>query len=135
MHTIKRSHIFVQRGARAASSKVTVGLRREDLARTWERRTPLTPDAVEELVEDMGAEVLVEECERRVYRTRDYEKVSFLTLSRAGADDRLGWRANRPGWETRSRACKYHPGDQRSPARRMHYYTHTHRRTPHASDV
>ncbi|KAG8740070.1 hypothetical protein FRC10_004790 [Ceratobasidium sp. 414] len=76
MHAIKRTPVFVQRGARAISTKrrVTVGLRREDPARTWERRTPLTPDGVEELVGDLGAEVLVEECERRVYRTRDYEK-------------------------------------------------------------
>ncbi|KAF8603401.1 hypothetical protein BDV93DRAFT_442477 [Ceratobasidium sp. AG-I] len=74
MHTFKRSHSLVRRGTRAASSKVTVGLRREDPGRIWERRTPLTPDAVEELVEEMGAEVLVEECERRVYRARDYIK-------------------------------------------------------------
>ncbi|KAG8700622.1 hypothetical protein FRC08_004601 [Ceratobasidium sp. 394] len=76
MHAIKRTPILAQRGARALSTKgrVTVGLRREDPARTWERRTPLTPDGVEELVEELGAEVLVEECERRVYRTRDYEK-------------------------------------------------------------
>ncbi|KAG9087808.1 hypothetical protein FRC06_002352 [Ceratobasidium sp. 370] len=76
MHAIKRTPILAQRGARAISTKgrVTVGLRREDPARTWERRTPLTPDGVEELVEELGAEVLVEECERRVFRTRDYEK-------------------------------------------------------------
>ncbi|KAG9123804.1 hypothetical protein FRC07_013912 [Ceratobasidium sp. 392] len=76
MHTIRHSRNLAQRGTRTISTKgrITVGLRREDPARTWERRTPLTPDGVEELVEDLGAEVLVEECERRVYRTRDYEK-------------------------------------------------------------
>ncbi|KAG8766984.1 hypothetical protein FRC12_006519, partial [Ceratobasidium sp. 428] len=76
MQAINRSRIFAQRGTRTISTKgrVTVGLRREDPARTWERRTPLTPDGVEELVEKLGAEVLVEECERRVHRTRDYEK-------------------------------------------------------------
>ncbi|CAE6481146.1 unnamed protein product [Rhizoctonia solani] len=55
------------------AAKVTVGLRREDPGRIWERRTPLTPDAVEDLVES-GAEVLVEECERRVWRNHDYAK-------------------------------------------------------------
>ncbi|KAG8708682.1 hypothetical protein FRC09_001090, partial [Ceratobasidium sp. 395] len=76
MQAINRSRILAQRGTRTISTKgrVTVGLRREDPARTWERRTPLTPDGVEELVEKLGAEVLVEECERRVHRTRDYEK-------------------------------------------------------------
>ncbi|KEP50673.1 putative saccharopine dehydrogenase (NADP+, L-glutamate-forming) [Rhizoctonia solani 123E] len=55
------------------AEKVIVGLRREDPGRTWERRTPLTPDVVEDLVES-GAEVLVEECERRVWRNDDYAK-------------------------------------------------------------
>ncbi|KAJ1303925.1 hypothetical protein OPQ81_008336 [Rhizoctonia solani] len=55
------------------ATKVTVGLRREDPGRVWERRTPLTPDAVEDLVES-GVEVLVEECERRVWRNHDYAK-------------------------------------------------------------
>ncbi|CAE6438833.1 unnamed protein product [Rhizoctonia solani] len=55
------------------AAKVTVGLRREDPGRIWERRTPLTPDAVEDLVES-GAQVLVEECERRVWRNHDYAK-------------------------------------------------------------
>ncbi|CAE6447590.1 unnamed protein product [Rhizoctonia solani] len=55
------------------AAKVTVGLRREDPGRIWERRTPLTPDVVEDLVES-GAEVLVEECERRVWKNHDYVK-------------------------------------------------------------
>ncbi|KAF8752986.1 Saccharopine dehydrogenase C-terminal domain [Rhizoctonia solani] len=55
------------------AAKVTVGLRREDPGRIWERRTPLTPDGVEDLVES-GAQVLVEECERRVWRNQDYAK-------------------------------------------------------------
>lgn len=61
------------------AAKVTVGLRREDPGRIWERRTPLTPDAVEDLV-DSGAEVLVEECERRVWRTHDYVKVGLASV-------------------------------------------------------
>ncbi|QRV95699.1 hypothetical protein RhiJN_23717 [Ceratobasidium sp. AG-Ba] len=76
MHTINRTRPLARRSTRLLSTqgKVVVGLRREDPARTWERRTPLTPDGVEELVEDFGAEVLVEECERRVHRNKEYEK-------------------------------------------------------------
>ncbi|KAG8754690.1 hypothetical protein FRC11_006528 [Ceratobasidium sp. 423] len=55
------------------AAKVTVGLRREDPGRIWERRTPLPPDTVEDLVKS-GVEVLVEECERRVWRNHDYVK-------------------------------------------------------------
>ncbi|TFK51437.1 hypothetical protein OE88DRAFT_1718878 [Heliocybe sulcata] len=57
----------------AHAKAVTVGLRREDPGRIWERRCPLTPDAVHELVRD-GVNVLVQDCSRRVYRSDEFVK-------------------------------------------------------------
>ena len=57
------------------STKVTIGIRREDPLRIWERRCPLTPDAVHELVHKDGVEVLVQPCERRVFTANDFIRV------------------------------------------------------------
>ncbi|KAI5116909.1 hypothetical protein M0805_000804 [Coniferiporia weirii] len=57
----------------AHSGRVVIGVRREDPGRIWERRCPLTPDAVERLVHD-GFDVLVQPCERRVFRTDEFVK-------------------------------------------------------------
>ena len=64
-------------GTTAATSakRVTIGIRREDPARIWERRCPLTPDAVHELVHKDGVEVLVQPCERRVFTANDFIRV------------------------------------------------------------
>lgn len=59
---------------------MTIGIRREDPARIWERRCPLTPDAVHDLVHKDGVEVLVQDCERRVWSTDEFVKVSRLSL-------------------------------------------------------
>ncbi|KAI0819731.1 Saccharopine dehydrogenase-domain-containing protein [Trametes gibbosa] len=56
------------------AAKLTIGIRREDPSRIWERRCPLTPDAVHELVEKDGVEVLVQPCERRVFTSNDFLK-------------------------------------------------------------
>ncbi|KAI6122567.1 Saccharopine dehydrogenase-domain-containing protein [Pisolithus croceorrhizus] len=53
--------------ATVAPPKLTIGIRREDSARIWERRCPLTPDAVQELVQQDGVDVLVQPCDRRVF--------------------------------------------------------------------
>jgi len=54
---------------------VTIGIRREDPGRIWERRAPLTPDAVAELVSRDNVRVLVQECERRVFPLGEYIRV------------------------------------------------------------
>ncbi|ESK83942.1 saccharopine dehydrogenase (nadp+ l-glutamate-forming) [Moniliophthora roreri MCA 2997] len=53
---------------------LTIGIRREDPTRIWERRAPLTPDSVYELVKDKGVEVHVEGCERRIFKDEEYIK-------------------------------------------------------------
>lgn len=56
----------------------TLGLRREDPSRIWERRTPLTPQAVQNLLADAKDElrVEVESCKRRCFSDALYSDVS-----------------------------------------------------------
>jgi len=71
------------RSTRNVLQKLTVGLRREDPLRIWERRAPLTPDAVNILVEQEGVEVILEPCERRIFTNREYEMVRYPLLLQA----------------------------------------------------
>ena len=71
------------RSTRNVLQKLIVGLRREDPLRIWERRAPLTPDAVNILVEQEGAEVILEPCERRIFTNSEYEKVRYPLLLQA----------------------------------------------------
>ncbi|KAH9058857.1 Saccharopine dehydrogenase-domain-containing protein [Lactarius vividus] len=63
---------FTHRFYTSQSTPVTVGIRREDPGRKWERRAPLTPDAVAELVSHDKVRVLIQECERRVFPVDEY---------------------------------------------------------------
>ncbi|KAI0328943.1 hypothetical protein GY45DRAFT_1435780 [Cubamyces sp. BRFM 1775] len=81
MSVLRRSPLTLRPFSRRAyhatptrHAKLTIGIRREDPARIWERRCPLTPDAVHELVEKDGVEVLVQPCERRVFTSNDFIK-------------------------------------------------------------
>ena len=65
-----RPHLFTR--------SLTLGIRQEDPARIWERRAPLTPDAVNSLVEQDGLEVLIQPCARRVYPISAYLAVSLI---------------------------------------------------------
>ena len=60
------------------TTPVTIGIRREDPGRIWERRVPLTPDAVAELVSRDHVRVLVQECERRVFPLEEYIRVRTI---------------------------------------------------------
>jgi len=51
-----------------------LGIRKEDPARTYERRAPLCPDSVKDLVRE-GHVVLVEKSGKRIYRDQAYERV------------------------------------------------------------
>ncbi|KAF8321368.1 hypothetical protein DL93DRAFT_2130912 [Clavulina sp. PMI_390] len=54
-------------------ARLSLGMRREDPSRIWERRAPLTPHAVSTLVESEGVDVVVQACERRVFSNAEYE--------------------------------------------------------------
>ncbi|KAL5513968.1 hypothetical protein ACEPAG_2729 [Sanghuangporus baumii] len=64
----------LQQYSSAARRRPIVGIRREDPQRIWERRSPLTPGAVERLVNEHGVDVLVQPCERRVWKDEDFLK-------------------------------------------------------------
>ncbi|KAJ7043988.1 Saccharopine dehydrogenase-domain-containing protein [Mycena alexandri] len=66
-------------------TSVVVGLRREDPTRIWERRSPLTPDAVKRLVSERNVAVHVEHCDRRVFR--DHEYVQAGAIIKANLND------------------------------------------------
>ncbi|UCE26043.1 MAG: hypothetical protein JSW52_06660 [Candidatus Coatesbacteria bacterium] len=52
--------------------KPIIGIRRED-KNVWERRVPLTPEHVRDLIEDFDVEVVVQPSEIRVYTAGEYE--------------------------------------------------------------
>jgi alpha-aminoadipic semialdehyde synthase len=64
------------------STLVTIGIRREDPGRIWERRVPLTPHAVAELVGRDNVRVLIQECERRVFPLEEYVRVRTIHIFR-----------------------------------------------------
>ncbi|KAF8530178.1 Saccharopine dehydrogenase-domain-containing protein [Hysterangium stoloniferum] len=62
----------------ASSNSLTIGLRREDPGRLWERRCPLTPDAIEELVNGEAIRVIVQDCNRRVFGVDEFRKAGAI---------------------------------------------------------
>ena len=86
MTVLRRSQLALRRAygtttKKQSNTKLTVGIRREDPLRIWERRCPLTPDAVHELVHKDGVEVLVQPCERRVWRMSEMIEVPYPSHS------------------------------------------------------
>lgn len=63
------------RGFATASAPLTLGIRREDPSRIWERRAPLTPQAVSSLIRDEGVRVLLQPCARRIFPAQEYLNV------------------------------------------------------------
>ena len=68
-------HVARRHASSTTSSRLTIGIRREDPLRIWERRCPLTPDLVNGLVEKDGVKVLIEDCDRRVWNTSAFVEV------------------------------------------------------------
>lgn len=52
---------------------MTIGIRRED-KNIWEKRTPLVPDDVKELIQNFGIRVLVQPSEIRIFDDKQYEQ-------------------------------------------------------------
>lgn len=93
----------------------TLGLRREDPSRIWERRTPLTPHAVQSLLADAKDQlkVEVESCKRRCFPDSLYSDVSRdYVVGRSLAYHRLGWRKD-CAFSIKGRGR--HTGHQRAP--------------------
>jgi alpha-aminoadipic semialdehyde synthase len=72
-------------------SLTTIGIRREDPSRVWERRAPLTPQAVQSLLSTRkDLEVEVESCQRRCFPNESYQQVRIPTLAYAAEADQVG---------------------------------------------
>lgn len=63
-------------GSSAARRPAVLGLRAEDVQRVWERRSPLSPGHVKELIDRDGVQVVVQKSEKRVWRDEEYQRVS-----------------------------------------------------------
>ena len=76
MPLLKRSPVILRRchSTTTGAPKLVIGIRKEDPSRVWERRAPLTPDAVYHLVKSTNVDVLIQDCERRAFCTSDYLK-------------------------------------------------------------
>lgn len=79
LHHLRHRHGLKHqaRGARNVhgGGPVVIGIRREDPLRIWERRCPLTPEAVQTLIQDEGVSVLVQPCERRIFTMDQFKEV------------------------------------------------------------
>lgn len=77
--SLRRASLHSGRHARFSATRLvsTLGIRREDPSRIWERRVPLTPKAVQSLISE-GVRVLIQPCARRVFPTEEYVKVSNI---------------------------------------------------------
>ncbi|RDB21718.1 Alpha-aminoadipic semialdehyde synthase, mitochondrial [Hypsizygus marmoreus] len=74
MHKRAPSSLLRLSTASGSRPPLTVGIRREDPQRIWERRTPLTPEAVQYLVSEKKVDVEIEHCDRRVFSDAEYAK-------------------------------------------------------------
>ncbi|EGN97202.1 hypothetical protein SERLA73DRAFT_169625 [Serpula lacrymans var. lacrymans S7.3] len=57
-----------------STTPLTIGIRREDPSRIWERRCPITPQGVEQLVRSDRVKVLIQDCDRRIFPIDDFLK-------------------------------------------------------------
>ncbi len=62
-------------------SRLAIGIRREDPLRIWERRCPLTPEAVEALIAEEDVDVFFQPCERRIFTAEQFIKARIFLLS------------------------------------------------------
>ncbi|PPR06507.1 hypothetical protein CVT24_002635 [Panaeolus cyanescens] len=70
-----------------ALKEVRIGVRREDPRRIWERRVPLTPDAVYDLVSTGNVVVSVQSCSRRIFKDEEYQKAGANVVKSVNHND------------------------------------------------
>lgn len=76
------SNSYVWRSGDNASRTgfLSIGIRREDKSR-WERRSPLTPEAVKDLIDQTGTQVYIQPSTKRIFTDNAYVKVHHHSLS------------------------------------------------------
>ncbi|KAE9399607.1 hypothetical protein BT96DRAFT_1019391 [Gymnopus androsaceus JB14] len=62
----------IGRNIATVATPLVIGLRREDPSRIWERRVPLTPQSIRNLVESGQVEFHVQPCSRRIFTDAEY---------------------------------------------------------------
>ena len=85
---------------------------REDPQRIWERRSPLTPNAVSYLVSQKNIDVQIEHCDRRVFPDHEYQKVCHSFSRRSTCRHRLvRWHtpSKHPPFKGGVACCSPHP--------------------------
>ncbi|CAO3601197.1 unnamed protein product [Absidia cylindrospora] len=88
--SIRRCYSTAAKPSQGTFGYRTLGLRREDKSR-WERRTALTPAAVQQLVHETGTNVYVQPSTKRIYSDADYKKAgAIVTEDLSKADIILG---------------------------------------------
>ncbi|KAI9496686.1 Saccharopine dehydrogenase-domain-containing protein [Zychaea mexicana] len=94
----------------------SIGIRREDKSR-WERRAPLTPDAVNALVQETGARVYIQPSTKRIFPDSAYTKAgAIVSEDLSAADIILG--------------IKEVPPSKLMPDKTYVFFSHTHKGAP-----
>ncbi|KAI8139537.1 Saccharopine dehydrogenase-domain-containing protein [Fennellomyces sp. T-0311] len=94
----------------------SLGIRREDKSR-WERRAPLTPEAVRDLVNQTGARIYVQPSTKRIFPDSAYAKAgAILSEDLSAADIIVG--------------IKEVPESKLIPDKTYVFFSHTHKGTP-----
>ncbi|KAI8065099.1 Saccharopine dehydrogenase-domain-containing protein [Gongronella butleri] len=94
----------------------SLGLRREDKSR-WERRAPLTPAAVQRLIDETGTQVYVQPSTKRIFTDSEYQKAgAIVTEDLSSADIILG--------------IKEVPTESLLKDKTYVFFSHTHKGTP-----
>ncbi|KAI8093702.1 Saccharopine dehydrogenase-domain-containing protein [Halteromyces radiatus] len=88
--TRHQHYVYRRSNSSQATGYRSLGLRREDKSR-WERRTALTPAAVQQLIHETGTNVYVQPSTKRIYSDADYKKAgAIVTEDLSKADIILG---------------------------------------------
>ncbi|WVQ72546.1 hypothetical protein IAR50_002103 [Cryptococcus sp. DSM 104548] len=88
MHTMLAHRTPRHIPRRLGRSLTTLGLRREDPARIWERRTPLTPDTARRLLAESNDQltIQVESCRRRCFGDEQYTQAGASVVESLSRD-------------------------------------------------
>ncbi|OCF43182.1 alpha-aminoadipic semialdehyde synthase [Kwoniella heveanensis CBS 569] len=109
----------------------TLGLRREDPTRIWERRTALTPEAVKQLLDEQNSggktklKVEVESCLRRCFPDARYAEIGATIVPALSKDADVVLGIKEPPLEDVHRLVKSGDGDGKD--RKWMMFSHTHK--------
>lgn len=68
-------------GSPSSWARSVLGIRAEDPKRIWERRTPLTPTHVQDLVQQDGIDVLIQPSAKRIFSDASYAQANRIIIN------------------------------------------------------